>query len=47
MSSALSGTYNSALLRAVNLTAKIRVIDSKAITLGYGMIVIEAAKMAK
>lgn len=47
MSSALSGTYNSALIASREFdAAKIRVIDSKAITLGYGMIVIEAAKMA-
>ena len=48
MSSALSGTYNSAVIASREFDeSKIRVIDSKAITLGYGLIVIEAAKMAK
>ncbi len=48
MSSSLSGTYNSALIASREFDEKkIRVVDSKAITLGYGMMVIEAAKMAK
>lgn len=48
MSSELSGTYNSAVIASREFDeSKIRVIDSKAITLGYGLIVIEAAKMAK
>lgn len=48
MSSALSGTYNSAVIASREFDkSKIRIVDSKAITLGYGLIVIEAAKMAK
>ncbi len=48
MSSILSGTYNSAVIASREFDeSKIRVIDSKGVTLGYGMIVIEAAKMAK
>ncbi|WFD09548.1 DegV family protein [Tepidibacter hydrothermalis] len=48
MSSKMSGTYNSAVIAKNELAdRKIEVIDSKGITLGYGLIVIEAAKMAK
>lgn len=48
MSSKMSGTYNSAIIATNELTGrKIEVMDSKGITLGYGLIVIEAAKMAK
>ncbi|SHH28707.1 DegV family protein [Tepidibacter thalassicus] len=48
MSSKMSGTYNSALIAKNELSDRnIEVVDSKAITLGYGLIVIEAAKMAK
>lgn len=48
MTSKLSGTYNSALIAKNELNdRKITVIDSKTLTLGLGMIVIEAAKMAK
>lgn len=48
MSSKMSGTYNSALVAKNELSdRKIEVVDSKAITLGYGLIVIKAAKMAK
>lgn len=48
MSSKMSGTYNSAIIAKNELTGrKIEVMDSKGITLGYGLIVIEAAKMAK
>ncbi|MEJ8554100.1 DegV family protein [Tepidibacter sp. Z1-5] len=48
MSSKMSGTYNSAVIAKNELSdKKIEVMDSKGITLGYGLIVIEAAKMAK
>ncbi|KXZ39299.1 EDD domain protein, DegV family [Alkalithermobacter thermoalcaliphilus JW-YL-7 = DSM 7308] len=48
LSSKLSGTYSSALIAKQELLdRKIEVIDSKAITLTQGMLVIEAAKMAK
>ncbi|AOT72408.1 DegV family protein [Geosporobacter ferrireducens] len=48
MSSALSGTYNSALTAKEMLKNRdIEVIDSKGVTLGYGLLVIEAARMAK
>lgn len=48
MSSKLSGTYNSAILAKSQLEGKnIEVIDSKGITLGYGLLVVEAARMAK
>ncbi len=48
MSSKMSGTYNSAVVAKNELKdRKIEIIDSKAITLGYGLIVIEGAKMAK
>ncbi len=47
MSSVLSGTNNSAIAAKKQLTGKnIHVIDSKGVTLGMGLIVIEAAKMA-
>lgn len=48
MSSKMSGTYNSAIIAKNELSDRnIEVMDSKGITLGYGLIVIEAAKMAK
>ncbi|WP_099188739.1 DegV family protein [Tepidibacter mesophilus] len=48
MSSKMSGTYNSAIIAKNELEdRKIEVIDSKGITLGYGLMVIEAAKMAE
>ena len=48
MSSALSGTYNSARTAKEMLGNKdIMVIDSQGVTLGYGLLVIEAARMAK
>lgn len=48
VSSKLSGTYNSAKIASMEFPdKKIEVIDSKGITLGYGLLVIEAAKMAK
>ena len=48
MSSKMSGTYNSAVIAKNELSDRnIEVMDSKGITLGYGLIVIEAAKMAK
>ncbi len=48
MASRMSGTY-AAALNAVALleTDKISCIDSKSITFGYGLLVIEAAKMAR
>ncbi|OPJ55784.1 DegV family protein [Alkalithermobacter paradoxus] len=48
ISSKLSGTYNSALMAKNEMKdRKIEVIDSKSVTLGQGLLVIEAAKMAK
>lgn len=48
MSSKLSGTFNSAMTaRDFVDEAGITVIDSKAVTFGQGMIVIEAARMAQ
>ena len=48
MSSALSGTYNSARTAKEMLGNRdIIVIDSQGVTLGYGLLVIEAARMAK
>lgn len=48
MSSALSGTYNSALSAKKMLEDRdIEILDSKGVTLGYGLLVIEAARMAK
>ncbi|MCT4508769.1 MAG: DegV family protein [Tepidibacter sp.] len=48
MSSKMSGTYNSAVIAKNELSdRKIEVMDSRGITLGYGLIVIQAAKMAK
>lgn len=49
MSSKMSGTYNAALLakEQLNITDQIRVIDSKAISFGYGLLVIEAARMVE
>ncbi|MDF2546297.1 MAG: hypothetical protein K0R93_1195 [Anaerosolibacter sp.] len=48
MSSELSGTYNSAIT-AKNMLGNtaIDVIDSQGVTLGYGLLVIEGARMAK
>ncbi|MFZ5351914.1 MAG: DegV family protein [Bacillota bacterium] len=47
-SSALSGTYNSAIMAKNQLeTDKIHVVDSQGITLGAGMLVIKAARLAK
>jgi len=47
-SSRLSGTYNSAMI-AKNMVAndKIHIIDSEAVTLGAGMLVIKAARLAQ
>ena len=47
-SSKLSGTYNSAMI-AKNMVAndKIHIIDSEAVTLGAGMLVIKAARLAQ
>ncbi|KPU27075.1 hypothetical protein TR13x_06665 [Caloranaerobacter sp. TR13] len=49
LSSKLSGTYQSAITAAqlAEIEDKVIVIDSKGITLGQGLIVLEAAKMAK
>lgn len=48
LSSKLSGTYNSARIAKEELSdKKIEIIDSKNVTLSYGLMVIEAAKMAK
>lgn len=47
-SSELSGTYNSAAMAKEQLEkANIHVIDSRSITLGAGMLVIEAARLAE
>ena len=47
MSSEMSGTYNAAVSAVDYLgTDKISVIDSRAISFGYGLLVIEAARMA-
>ncbi|MDD2481320.1 MAG: DegV family protein [Lutispora sp.] len=46
-SSELSGTYNSAVIAKNNLEShNIYVIDSKAVTLGAGLLVIKAARLA-
>lgn len=46
-SSELSGTYNSAVIAKNNLEShSIYVIDSKAVTLGAGLLVIKAARLA-
>jgi DegV family protein with EDD domain len=46
-SSGLSGTYQSACIAAESVNPeKVHVIDSKAASMGYGLIVLEAAKMA-
>lgn len=48
LSSALSGTYNNACKAKENLKdLNIEIIDSKGITLGFGMLVIKAARLAK
>ncbi|MFT9495136.1 DegV family protein [Anaerosolibacter sp.] len=48
MSSELSGTYNSAMTARNMLgNTAIDVIDSQGVTLGYGLLVIEGARMAK
>ncbi|KXG78892.1 DegV family protein [Thermotalea metallivorans] len=48
MSSQLSGTYRSALAAKDMLeNGDIEIIDSKGVTLGYGLFVIEAARMAQ
>lgn len=48
MSSDMSGTYNAALSAVDYIgTDKISVIDSRAISFGYGLMVIEAARMAE
>ncbi|RKD29096.1 DegV family protein [Thermohalobacter berrensis] len=48
MSSKLSGTYQSAVTASQieGISEKVTVIDSKGITLGQGLLVIEAARMA-
>lgn len=47
-SSQLSGTYSSAILSKQNLgSEKIYIIDSEAVTLGAGMLVIKAARLAE
>lgn len=48
LSSKLSGTYNSAEAAKKQMDSKnIHVVDSKGVTLGMGLIVIEAARMAR
>ena len=48
LSSKLSGTYNSAESAKKQMDSKnIHVVDSKGVTLGMGLIVIEAARMAR
>lgn len=44
LSSALSGTVNAARLAGERFKGKIHVVDSKTISLGIGMLVLEAAK---
>ena len=46
-SSGMSSTYQAAVLAAENYKdkANIRIVDSKAVTLGFGLLVIEAARM--
>lgn len=47
-SSKLSGTYNSAVIAKNNLDSKnIHIIDSQAVTLGAGLLVIKAARLAE
>jgi DegV family protein with EDD domain len=46
MSSQMSGTYGAAITAKEHVGAKnVTIIESKAVTLGYGLLVIEAAKM--
>lgn len=47
ISSGLSGTLNAARLAKENLQARIQIVDSKSISLGMGLMVIEAAKQIK
>ncbi|MFZ5969809.1 MAG: DegV family protein [Bacillota bacterium] len=48
MSSALSGTYNSAVTaKEMLIDRDIEVVDSQGVTLGYGLLVIEAARMVQ
>lgn len=48
MSSEMSGTYNAAVSAVDYLsTDKISIVDSRAISFGYGMLVIEAARMVE
>ncbi|RUS46475.1 DegV family protein [Cohnella sp. AR92] len=49
LSSALSGTYQSALLAKSMLDdeSKVTVVDSKSASYGYGMLVVRAAEMAR
>lgn len=48
ISSGLSGTYNAAVLAKNNIDSdKIHIVDSRTGSVGIGMIVIEAAKLAK
>lgn len=49
LSSKLSGTYQSAItaMQLAEIEDKVIVVDSKGITLGQGLIVLEAAKMVK
>lgn len=47
LSSGLSGTINAASLAADNFKGKIHLFDSKTISLGLGLLVIEAAKLIR
>lgn len=48
ISSGLSGTYNSAVLAKNNIESdKVHIVDSKSGSAGVGMVVIEAARLAK
>lgn len=47
ISSGLSGTLNAAHLAKEKLAAKIHIVDSKSISLGLGLMVMEAAKFIK
>jgi DegV family protein with EDD domain len=47
ISSGLSGTYNAARLAKEKLKGKIHLIDSKTISIGVGMMMLEAAKLIR
>jgi DegV family protein with EDD domain len=47
ISSGLSGTYNAARLAKERIKGKIHLVDSKTISLGIGMLILEAAKLIR